>query len=605
MEKKSLRDSLNDNKSTIGMALLFAVPGMLISWGGEPIIEPIFALISITILLCVEGLVLLISNRIVPAIIASAFTYEIFIIVDEIVFQARGSRLMFSDIFCISAAAPVAGRYLKTIQLSDALIRSIITIIVVVLIAFILRKLKLSKIDNNQWGRKRGLFLFAATLATLIFVDVSGYLAYSFHFDELNERYGVMGTFFLEMKTSGTVKPVGYDEEEIEKYFATYVNDEVPKTTPNIIVIMNESFCDYSLIGNLDTNIDPLPFIHGMVNGGTEENETFVYGKTYVPSWAGVTANSEWEFLTGLSMRFVDNSLPYLKYDSTDYRYNIVQNLEKFGYETWAFQPYYAAGYNCKINYLNFGFDNTVFIEDLDENYAQMEFNERPDEEYVKQNEQDMYLRNLVSDKYCFDYITKVYEQKQGPLFMFNVTMQNHSAYDYKGYTNTVLYENDDVDEVAEGKISQYLSLTHETDKALSNLVEYFRKCDEPTIILMFGDHQPGLDNAFYGKVFNNEFKNWTDKEEVERHITPCFFWANYKVDVPDMDEISTNLLAGELLDAAGIPLNAWFDKNAEFHESYKVFSIVGHKDINGEYWDNGGELEDEYHKYEYYLLTR
>ena len=42
----------------------------------------------------------------------------------------------------------------------------------------------------------------------------------------------------------------------------------------------------------------------------------------------------------------------------------------------------------------------------------------------------------------------------------------------------------------------QYLTLAGKTDAAFRALVEYLRVFDEPTIVIMFGDHQPSVEQA-------------------------------------------------------------------------------------------------------------
>ena len=66
--------------------------------------------------------------------------------------------------------------------------------------------------------------------------------------------------------------------------------------TPNLIVIMNESFADYTSIGKgLDLSEDCMPFIHSLT-------ENTIKGTAYVSIFGGNTPNSEYEFLTGNTM---------------------------------------------------------------------------------------------------------------------------------------------------------------------------------------------------------------------------------------------------------------------------------------------------------------
>lgn len=101
-------------------------------------------------------------------------------------------------------------------------------------------------------------------------------------------------------------------------------------------------------------------------------------------------------------------------------------------------------------------------------------------------------IRQYISDSATYDKIIELYENKDdGPMFVFDVTMQNHS-----GYKGEVQNNFAPLVTVTDGKVStglsEYLSLVRISDLAFGELVEYFKEADEPTVILMFGDHQPG-----------------------------------------------------------------------------------------------------------------
>lgn len=599
---KSLKEALNDNKSAIGMTLLFMVPSLLIFSHNEPFEEPVFIAITLTILLFIEGLVLILFNNISISLFLSGFLFELLYLVDDIVFQCRGNNLMYSDLFCANAALPVAGEYIGTIKLSITIIGFFVRLVVLILISVLLHKFNIKKFDGIN-GRVRGTILAALMFVTLFFVDLTPYKAFSYRFYELRNKYGLIGDLFVEMRASGVQKPVNYNKKAVEAYFD---NDsqvtENKDTYPNIFVIMDESFTDYSLIGKIKTNTDPLPFLHSIKNSHDNE-QSISYGKMYVPSWGGKTANSEWEFLTGLSVRFCNNSIPYIQFASTLYPYSIVNNLSKYGYETWAFQPYYAAGYNCRSIYEKMGFDHSIFIEDLDPDYSNMEFNSHPSSEKIEQSDKGMYLREFVSDEYCFEYMERLYEENRGnhPLFFFNVTMQNHGPYDNPNYVSDVILSENVTNN--DEWINQFLSVTNRTDSAIEKMIEYFSQCEDPTIIVLFGDHHPYIENELYSYLFDSQ-DIFSIENDMKQHVTPCFLWANYDLDISEMEEISVNFLASQILKYAGVPQNAWFKKNDEFHDDFSVFSLSGIKDKNGNIVTEKTAIEDEYNQYMYYLMS-
>lgn len=51
-------------------------------------------------------------------------------------------------------------------------------------------------------------------------------------------------------------------------------------------------------------------------------------------------------------------------------------------------------------------------------------------------------------------------------------------------------------------KADQYLSLVKRSDDAFAYLLDYFSHSDEPTMIVMFGDHQPSVEDEFFDEVY-------------------------------------------------------------------------------------------------------
>ena len=71
--------------------------------------------------------------------------------------------------------------------------------------------------------------------------------------------------------------------------------------------------------------------------------------------------------------------------------------------------------------------------------------------------------------------------------------MQNHGSYTDEYFENTIIAENGEYP-----KLNQYLSLIKLADNALEYLLNYFSHQDEHTIIILFGDHQPYVEDEFY-----------------------------------------------------------------------------------------------------------
>lgn len=97
------------------------------------------------------------------------------------------------------------------------------------------------------------------------------------------------------------------------------------------------------------------------------------------------------------------------------------------------------------------------------------------------------------------------------PFYLFNVTMQNHSGYDQD-------FDNLDMPISIEEKcddpeLKRYLNLIHHSDTALKSLIEHFSKQKDPTVIVFFGDHEPGLSNEVTARSSEKMSKNSVQKK--------------------------------------------------------------------------------------------
>lgn len=124
----------------------------------------------------------------------------------------------------------------------------------------------------------------------------------------------------------------------------------------------------------------------------------------------------------------------------------------------------------------------------------------------------------------------------------------------------------------------QYLSLIQESDKQIKNLVDYFSKVDEPTIIVLFGDHMPYIENSFYNHLTRGSSKT-TSEIELDQHTVPFFIWANYDIDTSDyanIGRISANYLGPVTMKVAGAKLSDYEEYVYSLMEKYPVISASG-----------------------------
>ena len=355
-------------------------------------------------------------------------------------------------------------------------------------------------------------------------------------------------------------KPEGYAADVLDQ-----IADELPEDDgeedvirpTNLIVVMNESLSDFSVLDGVTTNEDTMPFYHSLT-------KNTIKGYAYSSVFGGTTANSESEFLTGNTTAFLPaGTVPYHLYvkEGAD---SLVGQMKALGYRAVAMHPYYRSGWNRVAVYRDFGFDESYFVDDFQDT--------------------DL-IRGYVSDRSNYENVIRMVEEKEEgePLFLLNVTMQNHSGYDrpWTGLEKTVWLTGE-----MEGKydtVDQYLSLVRESDSALQYLLEYFENCEEPTMIVLFGDHQPQVASAFYREVLGGSADEVDASVLQQRQMVPYLIWTNYDTGHNGEGEnISLNYLAALTAKEAGIPLTDYQRFLLQGMEALPVVNSVGYIDAAG-----------------------
>lgn len=438
------------------------------------------------------------------------------------------------------------------------------------------------------------LCLFVNTLQQETFQNKHYLYPFLFTPAYMTKVNGMAVTFAMDLAYVAVDKPEGYSAEEAQKTLEQYGNtdnvfaddeentndsknrgeDANNKDLPNIIVIMDEAFSDLSVVGDLETNEDYMPFMHKMQQGA----DNTITGYAQVSVCGGNTANSEFEFLTGNTMSFLPSgSIPYQQYITKDTP-SLASYLASLGYETYAQHPYYASGWNREKVYPLIGFEHLNFIDD----YANK-----------------TYVRKYVSDDADMQHIIDTYENKEDgkPAFIFNVTMQNHG-----GYTDAFSDLSEDVHATNYNSevLDRYLSLIRLTDQSLEKLVDYFSNVDEKTVIVFFGDHQPS--DAVAAQIQDSMLlpgESVPDEQLRKRYLVPYLVWANYDIDGATQQNTSLNYLSAEVLKAAGVPTDAYQNFLLDLQKSYPVMSAAGRTDAS----DADENMLNTYKKLQYYNL--
>lgn len=356
-----------------------------------------------------------------------------------------------------------------------------------------------------------------------------------------------------EAKAEGTQK-TGAGEETVQPV--------------NLICIMNESLSDLRVVGDFSTNQEYFPFINSLT-------ENTVKGSLCMPVFGSMTSNSEFEFLTGDSVAMLpSNSIAY-QFNVKPDAWTMVSTVKDQGYRTVAMHPYPGENWNRNTCYTNMGFDEFL------------------DGDYYEGSEQ---LRYYTSDQADFEKLIQVVEEKKDPqekLFLFNVTMQNHGGYEgtFDEFDQTVWLTGD-----MEGKYpkaDQYLSLVKRSDDAFAYLLDYFSHSDEPTMIVMFGDHQPSVEDEFFDEVYGTPSYEVPVKDRLMWYETPFIIWTNYEQPSEDMGKLGAVYLSSYVLKLAGLDMTPYNRFLLELSETYPVLHFLGFYDNEGNY-QSWAETENE-----------
>ena len=406
-------------------------------------------------------------------------------------------------------------------------------------------------------------------------------------------NYGFVFNFFANTKYLYMNKPSTYDPNEIENIINKneQTNQEETNTsenTPNIICIMNESLSDLKVLGNLTTNEDYMPFMNSLT-------ENTIKGNLYVPVIGAGTSNTEFEFLTGHTTAFLPSgSNAYMLYVKNPMA-SLVSTLEAQNYSSAALHPYYSSGWKRPEVYSNFGFNKFTALEDIIDISLMNDYMDNGnDPNYLQQlieqhypDSKNMLVRQYISDSYNYKLIIDDYKNrdKSKPYFTFNVTMQNHG-----GYTPSAVNFDESIYATSStqnyNKANKYLSLVKASDNAFKELIEYFKKVKEPTIICMFGDHQPNIETEFISECLGvNNLSNLTVEQEQNRHITPFYIWANYDIEEQYIERLSSNYLSSLVLQTAGVKLTEYNKYLLSLSKVLPVINTVGYIDNQGVYY--------------------
>ena len=478
----------------------------------------------------------------------------------------RGQGFVASDLASISAAEGVAGAYDFNPDFW------MFVSISLTLFGIILGCRFRGKLVSG--AKKRIVFLAGSIIVAGAFVGTYFFLPFTKNMkvklykpQETYVQKGSMMTFVRSFRYLIIDKPEGYSVEAVEKIAARYSDDtRATKINadeqPNLILVMNESLCDVNDLsgGAITTNIDNLPVIHNL-------KENTVKATLHEERRGGGTAIMEYEMLTGDTNGFYPIGTIAYQTVIKDSTPSLASQLAANGYEGLiASHPHLPKGYNRINAYPAMGFT---------------EFRSRDD--FIGAGNDDRYGR-YISDESSYAEIIDEFEEhakaSDNPFFAFQVTMQNHSPYDSAETDDVKITSKDTYDEFVE----QYMNYAYTSDKATGELINYFKKVDDPTLVVVFGDHAPRFETTYYQKLLGTT-EALTDEQEMLFQKTPLIMWANYDINEEDLGDTSDNYIAARIVQLLGVKQTGYQRFLQDLQQDVPVINSLGYSDKDGNYY--------------------
>ena len=337
--------------------------------------------------------------------------------------------------------------------------------------------------------------------------------------------------------------PESYSPEMIDSYlggFSNVQNKEVKDgVTPNIVMVMSESFADMRLIEGISVPAgvyDGYDFIAGSRNSRS--------GMAIVPTFGGGTVKTEFELIFGLPMKSVKNTaLPQNLFKiNGETEESFAKFYQESGYATAYIHPYKASFYNRERIYAEFGFDELIFDDDL---------TVTPE-----------YFYDFIDDETVYKQIADILEKNEKPSYIFATTMQNHMPYIDESFNGT--------------ELEFYFAGIKRTTSALVKFRDYIMALDEPTIVLFIGDHYPGF--SIEAGVY--EDSGITAENCYKLYVQPYLMFDNFGADYsafPEADEYISSFYLPHLLNAAAdAPANEFKEAILSRLEEMPIYTDMG-----------------------------
>ena len=333
------------------------------------------------------------------------------------------------------------------------------------------------------------------------------------------------------------------------------LNQDETEKKPNIVMVQLESFFDPTLVNFLEFSQDPVPNFRSLM-------ENYPSGYVTVPSVGAGTANTEFEVLTGMSLKFFGpGEYPYKTILQESTAESASYNLKDLGYSTHAIHNNKGTFYNRNFVFSQLGFDTFTSLE-----YMEVE---------------EFTAKDWAKDFYLTDEILKSLDSTDSSDFVYTISVQAHGDYPKEQVLeDPTITVSGLPDEGTTNAFTYYINQLYEVDQFIGQLTEALSQRDEDTVLVLFGDHLPTLgfkdEDLDNGSIFQTEY----------------VVWSNFDLEREDQD-LTAYQLTASVLDSLNIDSGVLTKFHNQFKDSEDYLSdlkLLQYDMLYGEKYIYGGE---------------
>lgn len=438
------------------------------------------------------------------------------------------------DLKVLSDALSLTGNYFSTLEL---------ILLIVGIGAVVIWVISMWRRGGQYTGKMHrflaligvGCWIGAYMLLTNIAIDqrvVSNYfgnIAFAY------EDYGFPYCFTASLFNTGISEPSGYSEESmaaIDNNGALNVSEtgRSEEELPNIIVVQLESYFDPTEVEWLQFSEDPIPNLRKMY-------QEYSSGYFKVPSVGAGTANTEFEVLTGMSMRFFGpGEYPYKTYGKTKVIESAATALGELGYGSEALHNNGGNFYSRAQVFNHMGFDH----------FTSKEF----------MNILRTTPNGWATDDILIPNILESMDTTENQDFVFTISVQGHGEYPTEQIIeNPAITVSGVEDEEKRNAWEYYVNQVYEMDKFAGDLVAALEMRGEPTVVVFYGDHLPTMDLQA------------KDMKSKYLYNTNYVIWDNIGLEKKDGNYPAYQIMA-EVLERLDIHTGTVFNYHQQRHQS-------------------------------------